>query len=172
VIHSFDRDETEGDMVPQVLLLAILAAAPAPEPGIVARAEKTELRRSDGTAVSRVTRDAAGNVTELLLNDMRLTPDERAGLGALPELRRVVLYRTNAGDDDLKHLVKCTRLESLNLTSTDVTDDAVTALLGFKNLKYLCLGDVKVSPDAVKVLKDRFRERGQGVQFGYSRRKP
>jgi hypothetical protein len=139
--------------------------------GIVARAEKAELRLSDGTVVSRVKRDAAGQVTELQVNEMQLSREEIEELGGLPELRKLVLYRTNFGDAGLKPLAKCPHLESLNLTSSAVSDDALKDIVGFKSLKYLCLGDVRVSPEAVKALKERFRSRGQEVRLGYSQRK-
>lgn len=158
-------------MVGPVILAALLVTPVAPPPGIVERAEKTDLRRSDGSPVGRVERDRAGEVTALALNDMRLTADEVADLGRLPELRRLVLFRANVGDGDLKPLAKCPHLESLNLTGTDVSDDAVPALLELKALKYLCLGDVRVSPEAVAKLKDGFRARGQEIRLGYSRRK-
>lgn len=158
-------------MVAPIFLAALLVTLAAP-PGIVERAEKTDLRLSDGSAVSRVERDRAGEVTVLLLNDMQLTAAEVADLGRLPELRRLVLFRANVGEADLKALAKCPHLESLNLVGTNVTDDAVPALLELKALKYLCLGDVRLSPEAVAKLKDGFRARGQDVRMGYSRRKP
>jgi hypothetical protein len=154
-----------------VLIATLLAVPAAPPVGLVGRAEKTDLRRSDGSAVSRVERNTAGDPTGLLLNDMQLTPAEVADFGRLPELRRVVLFRTNVGDGDLKHLAKCPHLEGLNLVGTGVTDEAVPALLELKALKYLCLGDVRMSPEAVAKLKEGFRARGQSVRVGYSRRK-
>lgn len=36
---------------------------------------------------------------------------------------------------------------------------------------YLCLGDVKVTPEAVKTLKEQFQSRRQEVHMGYSQRK-
>jgi hypothetical protein len=151
---------------------AILAVSAAPAAGIVDRAEKTDLRDANGKPVVRVQKDAGGNVTELLLNNMQLSREEAAELEGLPKLRRVVLYRTNVGDSDLKHLAKCPHVESLNLTGTEVSDDAIQVLLEFKSLQYLCLGDVRVTPDAVKTLKERFRSRGQDVRLGYSQRRP
>jgi hypothetical protein len=106
MITRFARSIGGNEMAQSMLLVAILVSQPAPVPGIVARAEKTELRRSDGSVVRRVERDATGQVTELVLSAMQLTREEVEELGMLPELRRVVLYRTNFGDDGLKHLVK------------------------------------------------------------------
>ena len=157
-------------MFQHVLIAVILVSQPAPEASIVTRAETTELRHSDGSKISRVKRDADGRVTELLLTDMTLSREDIEELGRQPELRRLVLYKTNFGDAGLKHLAKCTHLESLNLTSTAVSDDALNDIAGFKNLKYLCLGGVKVTPEAVKVLKERFQSRGQEVRIGHLQR--
>jgi hypothetical protein len=158
-------------MVPHVLTAVLLVVQSASGTGIAVRAEKTDLRRSDGSVVSRVKRDAAGRVTEMLLNEMQLSREEFEELGRLPELRRLVLHRTNFGDAGLKHIAKCTRLESLNLTGTAVSDDALKDIAEFKSLRYLCLGNVKVSPEAVKALEERYRSRGQEVRLGYSQRK-
>jgi hypothetical protein len=158
-------------MVPHVLLAVIFVVQPAPGAGIVARAEKTELRRSDDSVVSRVKRDVSGRVTGLFLNEMQLSRMEVEELGQLPELRQVVLFRTNFGDSGLKHLAKCTRIESLNLTGTAISDDALKDIAEFKSLKYLCLGNVEVSPEAVRALRERFRSRGQEVRLGYSQRR-
>jgi hypothetical protein len=157
----------------QLLIIAfLLFAFTAPSAaGIADRAEKTELLDAAGKPVSRVHKDADGDVTELLLNDMQLTPEEVTELEGFSKLRRIVLYRTNFSDDDLKHLAKCPHVESLNLTGTNVSDDAIRVLLEFKSLKYLCLGDVRITPDAVKTLKEGFRSRRQDVRLGYSQRR-
>jgi hypothetical protein len=154
------------------VVTALVAFSGPSAAGIVDRAEKTVLRDSDGKPVERVQKDADGNVTGLVLSHMDLKAEELAGLEKLPKLRRVVLYRTNVGDDAVKHLAKCPLIESLNLTSTNVSDDATKVLLGFKSLKYLCLGDVRITPDAVQALKAQFRARGQDVRLGYSQRRP
>jgi hypothetical protein len=152
--------------------IALVALSGSSAAGIVDRAEKTDLRDSDGKPVKRVQKDGDGNVTELILSNMELKAEELAELEGLPKLRRIILYRTNIGDDDLKHLAKCPDIESLNLTSTNVTDDGTKVLAEFKGLKYLCLGDVRITPDAVKSLKERFRARKQEVRLGYSQRRP
>jgi hypothetical protein len=138
---------------------------------LVTRAETTELRSSDGKLFHRVERDSAGNVTGLHLNDMKLSPKDVAELGTLSELRRIVLFRTNFRNEDMAKLSDCKKIESLNLTSTQVTDDAIDAVTKFTNLKYLCLGDVDVSPEAIAKLKATFDARAQVVKMGYSRRK-
>src|SRR5260221_10947143 len=100
-----------------VIAIAIFAVMPASAGEIVTRAEKTELRQSDGKVVSRVERDTAGNVTQLLLNDMKLMPEEVAELEKLSKLRSVVFFRTNLEDEGLKRLKGGAQLESLNFTS-------------------------------------------------------
>jgi hypothetical protein len=157
-------------IIPSVTAVLLTVSA-VPAAGIVDRAEKTDLRDADGKLVARVQMDADGHVTELLLNNMQLAPKEVVELEGLSNLRRVVLFRTNIGDDDLKHLAKCPHIEALNLTGTKVSDDAIGALLEFKSLKYLCLGDVQISPEAVTKLKNGFRSRKQDVRLGYSQRK-
>lgn len=160
-----------GLTFPIVAVTLVALSGPAAA-GIVDRAEKTDLRDSDGKPVERVEKDADGNVTGLVLGHMDLKAEELAELEKLPKLRRAVLYRTNVGDDALKHLARCRDIESLNLTGTNVSDDAIKLLPAFKGLKYLCLGDVRITPDAVKALKDEFRARGQDVRIGYSQRRP
>lgn len=154
------------------VVIALVAFSGPSAAGIVDRAKKTDLRESNGKPVERVQKDADGNVTGLVLSNMELKAEELAELEGLPKLRRLVLYKTNVGDDALKHLAKCPHIESLNLTGTNVSDDAIKLLSGFKGLKYLCLGDVRITPDAVKALKDEFRARGQDVRLGYSQRRP
>jgi hypothetical protein len=151
-----------------IVLLTVWSSSVA---GIVTRAEITELRRADGTAVTRVERDKDGNVVQLLLNDMQLSSDEVVELGSLVHLRRLGLFQTNFQDGDLQHLNRCRSLKSLNLTSTEVTDAAVQALLELDKLEYLCLGNVNVTPNAILKLKDCANARGQDLKLGYSQRK-
>lgn len=154
---------------------ALLISSSASAAGVVARAETTDLRRTNGTVVPRVVRDKDGNVTRLLLNDMKLTPEDVAELGSLEHLRGLVLFRTNFTDGDLAHLERCKRLEHLNLTSTEVSNDAIDTILKLERLKSLCLGDVNITPNAIEKLKERNRKRGrrrdQYLRWGYSQRK-
>lgn len=153
-----------------VLLLASSASAA----DIVARAEAApELRSSNGKLIPRVVRDDDGHVIRLLLNDITLSPEDVAGLSRLEHLRSLVLLRTGFTDGDLEKLTGCRRLEHLNLTSTEVTDDAIDTILRFKNLTTLCLGNVRISPQAVEKLRERNRESASGkpLRWGYSQRK-
>ena len=141
----------------------------------VARAEAApELRSSDGKVIPRVVRDNDGHVTRLLLNDIKLSPEDVADLSRLKHLRSLVLLRTGFTDADLEKLTGCQSLEHLNLTSTEVTDEAIDTILNFTNLTTLCLGNVGISPQAIEKLRERNRNPGAGkpLRWGYSQRKP
>ena len=154
-----------------VLLLTINSGRAA---SLVARAEATELRTSGGSILSRVERDDQGNITSLRLNDMQLSQEDFEELGRLDHLRRLVLYRSKFSGRDVAGLERCKSLEHLNLTSTEVTDDVIDAVLKLKKLRTLCLGDVNITSSAVERLKDLNRERdkigSEHLRWGYSQR--
>jgi hypothetical protein len=62
-------------------------------------------------------------------------------------------------------------LESLNLTSTAVTDKAIDELVQMPRLKTLCLGSVKISQAGIDKLKAHARTQGRDLQLGYSEKK-
>jgi hypothetical protein len=157
-----------------IAIAVILLASAASAADIVARAEAApELRSSNGKIIPRVVRDDDGHVTRLLLNDIKLSPEDVEDLSRLEHLRSLVLLRTGVTDSDLQKLTSCRKLEHLNLTSTEVTDDAIDAILEFKSLTALCLGNVRISPQAVEKLRERNREStsGKPLRWGYSQRK-
>ncbi len=152
-------------------LSLLLFAASASAADIVSLAEATELRSSTGAIIRRVEKDESGNVIRLVLKEMTLTAEQMADLGKLSHLRRLDLYQSNFGDAGMSHLKRCSKLESLVLTKTEITDSSLEALLELKQLKYLCLGSVRVSPTAAKQLSDQAHARGQDLRMGYSQRK-
>ena len=159
-----------------VCLLVVLGVnTVASAEGIVARAEANALRRADGTVTPRVVRDQDGQVTRLLLTDMKLAPEDLEEISSLEQLRALVLFRTNVTDRDLEPLRRCAKLDHLNLTSTEVTDKAIDSILKMEKLKSLCLGDVNISADAMEKLKERNRSRDRSdapyLRWGYSQRK-
>lgn len=159
-----------------VCLLVVLGVnTVASAEGIVARAEANALRRADGTVTPRVVRDQDGQVTRLLLSDMKLSPQDLEEIASLEQLRALVLFRTNVTDRDLEPLRRCAKLDHLNLTSTEVTDKAIDSILKMEKLKSLCLGDVNISADAMEKLKERNRSRDRSdapyLRWGYSQRK-
>jgi outer membrane lipoprotein-sorting protein len=81
---------------------------------------------SDAT-IQRVTKRES--VTELYLQDTRIT------------------------DDGLKHLNVLKKLESLNLAETSITDEGLRHLMGISSLKHLNLMNTKVTAEGVAMLK-------------------
>jgi hypothetical protein len=141
-----------------------------PPMSLVPRADSTPLRLSDRSIVRGVKKDQDGIITELLLNNMQLSPRDIEELAMLVHLRRLVLRQTNFADKDLPCLRSCTRLEHLNLCGTEVTDAAVDHILELKKLKSLCLGNVNISADAIAKLKIELQSRRRVVKLGYSAR--
>ncbi len=147
----------------------------------ISRVEKTVWLNGDGKPVrdpttgkplSRVERDADGNVKTLRLNEMPLSADEFAAIGRIQTLRVLVLFRTNVTDENLRQLRELPQLEGLNLSSTEITDAAVDEIIKFKSLRSLCLGNVTVAPESVALLKEHFRTHEQRrLSLGYNQRK-
>jgi len=151
-------------------LAAIVLAPAALSAGIVERAEAIEYR-VNGKLESRVERDDAGHVTWLMLAGMSLSHDEVVEIGGLEHLKTVVFYQTNIKDADLTELKRCGELAHLNLTDTEITDAAIDTILELKSLKTVCLGNVKVTPEAVARLKQANRSRTHQLRYGYFERK-
>jgi hypothetical protein len=81
------------------------------------------------------------------------------------------LSRTNVTNADLRQLRGLPYLESLNLTSTEVSDEAVYEIMNFDSLRTLCLGNVAITPVAVARLKEHFGAHKRKLALGYSQRK-
>lgn len=152
-----------------VLLLATSLVASG---DFIARAEAEIRRNSKGKVLPRVVRDKDRQVIRLFLNGMTLSAAELAELKNHKRLKALVLFRTNITDHDLKHVEACKNLEHLNLTSTQVTDAAVESILKLGKLKTVCLGNVKIAPEALDKLRAQNRRRDEPLRWGYSQRKP
>jgi hypothetical protein len=152
-------------------MVVLCVCSPVVAADLIERAEATPWPQGDGTTAPRVQRDEEGHVTRLVLDDMPLAAEEFAAIGKLEHLRRLSLNRTNCQDRDLKPLAGM-RLEGLILNHTDITDDGIDALLELKQLKSVCLGNVRITPEGVARLKGATRARGQTLGIGYSQRKP
>ena len=151
-------------------LLGVLTIAADPQADLIARADRTELLGSKGP-FPRTEKDAEGNVTGLRLDTMTLSAEEFAALSRLTTLRYLTLNKTNVTTADLRGLTGLTRLEGLQLNSTELGDDAMAELVKFPALRSVCLGDVAISPEAVKRLKDDFLSVDRRLSLGYSPRK-
>jgi hypothetical protein len=170
-------------MIPSIALTAILLTALVDDVESVFISRVTNTAWLDGNGkpvhdpttrktIPRIERDANGNVRTLRLNEMQLSADEFAAIGRIKTLRVLVLFRTNASDENLRQLRGLPHLEGLNLSSTEITDAAVDEIIKFKTLRSLCLGNVAVTPKAVARLKEHFRtQEKRGLSLGYYQRK-
>lgn len=153
-----------------VLLLTQSRAVGESDSAFLERVEKAVVLNSKGQPIQRIGRDTSGGVVWLNLREMTLSEDDVQAISRLQTLQHVVLFRTNITDSDLKAICALPRLEGLNLTSTEVTDAAVDELVRVGSLRYVCLGNVKVSPEAIKRLKQHSRANGRRLSIGYTRR--
>jgi hypothetical protein len=151
-------------------MLSVLAVVADPEADLVARAERTQLLTSKGP-FPRVEKDAEGNITWLRLDAMTLSAEEFTALSRLTTLRYLTLNKTNVTAANLRGLSGLTRLEGLQLNSTELGDDAMAELVKLPALRSVCLGNVAISPEAIKRLKDDFQSADRRLSLGYSQRK-
>src|SRR4029453_9881849 len=137
-------------------MLSVLAVVADPGADLIARADGTELLASKGP-FPRTEKDADGNVTLLRLDAMTLSAEEFTALCRQATLRYLTLNKTNVTTADLRGLTGLTRLEGLQLNSTELGDDAMAELVKLPALRSVCLGNVAISPEAIKRLKDDFQ---------------
>lgn len=142
------------------------------ESDFLARVEQTELLNSAGNTVSRIERNAAGEITMLRLDDMTLLEEDCEAIGRIESLERLVLFRCPVTDADLDRIGELPNLQSLNLTSTEISDASLSEFAsGYPQLHYLCLGNVAVSPEAVERMQREFEAHERELSLGYSRRR-
>ena len=90
----------------------------------------------------------APQVFRLNLRGAQATPAGWAELAKLTNLSKLAVDQANFSDDAAHHLATLSRLESLNLYGTTVTDAALEPLRGLKHLGKLYLWKTGVSYDA------------------------
>lgn len=86
---------------------------------------------------------------EELLLDERAAAGGVEGLKVFPALRRLLVNGRKFMDPDLDGLSKLTRLTSLDLVGTSVTDNGLLYVAGAKGLQDLFLSDTNVTPDGL-----------------------
>jgi hypothetical protein len=119
----------------------------------------------------RITKDDAGNIVRLRLDEMTLSAADFAAIGRMASLQSLSLNKTNVTDKDLRQFQNLEHLRWLALSSTEITDDAMAEIAQLPALKTLCLGSVKVSPAAIDRLKEAFEADGRKLSLGYSQRR-
>jgi Leucine-rich repeat (LRR) protein len=74
-------------------------------------------------------------------------------LNGLTKLRTLTLTKTQITDDGLRHVSGLTELLTLRLDSTQITDDGLRHLIGLNNLLQLNLNDTQVTDEGTLDLK-------------------
>jgi hypothetical protein len=101
----------------------------------------------------RVDRDAAGEITGVHLRGTWVSDTELLDLARLPKLERVDLSHTRITDEGLLHLKPARQIKDLNLYYAEqVTDQGITAIRGWKNLKRLNLRGTRVSDGSLAII--------------------
>ena len=123
-----------------VLIVPLLGAAPDPLAWI-----------SD--AGGSLTRDAQGRVVAVDLRATWVDDSELANLAHLPNLNRLDLSETRIGDHGLRELRNAPAISELSLRYAElITDEGISALKTWKNLKRLDLAGTKVTDSGLQHL--------------------
>lgn len=151
-----------------ILQAALLCLTTNPiEPDLIKRVQAVQAVGGS----ERLTKDDAGNIVRLRLDDMTLSAADFAAIGRIASLQSLSLNKTNVTDKDLRQLQHLKHLRWLALSSTEITDEAVAEIAQLPALKTLCLGSVKVTPAAIDHLKETFEADGRKLSLGYSQRR-
>lgn len=142
---------------------------------LVQRAEAQVLLDSRGRRRVRVSRNVEGDITGLKLTGMQLAAGDVDEIVAIETLESLTVMGTNISDHDIVRIADCPQLRYLNLSHTDVGDDAVEGILRMKELRTLCIGKVLVTEAGINRLKAANLERGErgqkALRWGYSQLK-
>jgi internalin A len=104
------------------------------------------------TAITEATIARVAKLVELRTLVLSKTRTEQLGsLGALHRLERLYLNDTHLGDTDFANYGKLTRLRVLHVDTTDISNDSLDVLRGFKRLEELTIGDTRVEPDVTRL---------------------
>jgi Leucine-rich repeat (LRR) protein len=84
-------------------------------------------------------------------------PITDAGVGKLaanlPDLEKVDLTGTNISDNAVRLLTACSKLQRLSVEATGTTDKCIEHLKKMENLKYFICGRTKISEAGIAELK-------------------
>jgi Leucine-rich repeat (LRR) protein len=96
--------------------------------------------------------DAEGNVVAVNLGRTWVDDIELLDLARLPKLVRLDLSHTRITDEGLLHLQSQTQIEDLNLYYAEqITDQGMSAIKGWKNLKRLNVRGTRISDGTVAI---------------------
>ncbi len=101
----------------------------------------------------RVDRDAAGEITGVHLRGTWVSDTELLNLARLPKLERLDLSHTRITDEGVLHLKTARQIKDLNLYYAEqVTDQGMTAIREWKELKRLNLRGTRVSDGSLAIV--------------------
>jgi len=86
---------------------------------------------------ARFRKNDDGNIKTVLLEGVKLEDADLASLLGLPDLDKLDLTATAAGDEAMKFVVLCKKLRWLELSQSKVTDKGLAVLTVLKGLEYL-----------------------------------
>lgn len=95
-------------------------------------------------------------LTQLWLNQTRITDTGLVEVGQMPRLECLLLADTSITDAGLQHLSRLSNLDYLNLDNTAVTDAGLKHLESLARLKRLSAYGTKVTPEGIRQLKQVF----------------
>jgi Leucine-rich repeat (LRR) protein len=101
----------------------------------------------------RIERDAAGDVIAVHLGRTWVGDTELLDLARLPKLTSLDLSHTRITDEGLLHLKSVTQIQDLNLYYAEqITDQGMTAIKGWKNLKRLNVRGTRISDGTLAIV--------------------
>jgi hypothetical protein len=97
--------------------------------------------------------DADGHVMNINVDGRHVLPSALDELGKLKEVRGISLYAVPLTDDSLAKLHGCTKLRTLGLGGTPISDRALVHLEKLQDLQHVWLPKARVSTEGVAALK-------------------
>jgi hypothetical protein len=89
----------------------------------------------------------------LILEHTLVTDDALASLVHLRELRELNVGYLELGDTGIGHVAKCSKVQTLGLSGTDLTEQQCELLAQLKDLKLLVIRNANASPEGLRALQ-------------------
>ena len=98
--------------------------------------------------------NADGQVINLQLNGRNVPASALVEVGKLKEVRGISLYAAQVTDESLANLHGCTKLQTLGLGATPISDKGLVHLEKFQDLSHIWVPKARVSTEGVNALKN------------------
>lgn len=122
---------------------------------IEVRANRTRITNNDLRLLTQFT-----SMTDLSLEDTRITAAGLAHLRLLHKLEWLNLYRCRIGDEGMKHLAKLKSLQHLPVGETGISDSGLAHVRDLRQLLYLGLRGNKITDQGLRQLRRLVRLQG------------